>query len=76
MTFRAQPLGQDEAAARLSDLVRLTMHCRHWQGDDRRQYEMFRAHLNLRESPKIGRLALSLRQTSVHQIVVRRAVDD
>src|SRR6516165_12089816 len=48
MTFRAQPLGQNEAAARLSDLLCFTIRCRHRQGDDRCQHDMLYAHPNLR----------------------------
>src|SRR6516162_9422071 len=50
VTFRAQPQGQNEAAARLSDLLCFTIRCRHRQGDDRCQHDMLYAHPNLRAS--------------------------
>src|SRR6516164_8097372 len=51
MTFGTQPLSQNEAPARLSDLLCFTIRCRHRQGDDRCQHDMLRAHPNLRSSP-------------------------
>src|SRR6516162_3863567 len=68
MTFRAQPLGQNEAAARLSDLLCLTMSCRRQQRDGCCQHDVLCAHPNLHRgvaeiAVRFFKLRLSLRQT-------------